>query len=140
MSRKAGDMHIDKISFNNTNPKFGALKSLKYKGYYADSEMLQKKLTEALKQSKGVNEFFDKYDGSITFYAENSIGGLGSSRTDAIMKLNYRKNRFSPFPQKEELCFGTSRHNKFEEAADNLCEWLKQVSFNDFIRAIKYKM
>ena len=131
-------MQIDNIH-NGLNPNFGALRQLNYKGYYADSKMSQDKLTEALEQSKGVKEFFDKYDGKITFNAENGIGGLGNSRTDACMNIVYKK-KYSLFPQKSELWFGVSHHNKFAEVTENLCKWLKQVSFNDLTRAIKYKM
>lgn len=126
-------MQISKLqSVNNNTPKtnFKALKKIKFENNYIGSKY-QETLIDALKQSKGVKEFFEKYNGTVTFTTEGGFGGLGNRYADAIMKVAYKTKGklFSLFPKKTEI-YGTSSLS-LDDATKRLCDIIKNSTCKD---------
>ena len=138
-------MQINNIQPNNLNSKntnFGALKKVKFKGYYKNCDArLQQKLLNALHESKAFRNFFNKYDGTVTFEAQNGFSGLGIQSTFAYMDIKYKtKNDFLSFMQSPK-CFtlsaGENHYGKFYQVTKNLANTIKHASTRDVFNASK---
>ncbi len=94
---------VQTMNFQNTNLNFGTLKKIKFKNGFVDKAATQETLTNALKQSKGLKEFFEKHDGTVTFTTDAGFSGVGSHYVDAIMELTYKtKNKLFPIFSKKQ--------------------------------------
>ena len=129
-------MQIDKIQTTNSNVQnlnFKALKNIKFKKMFVDEIVPQESLTKALKNSKGVKEFFEKHDGTITFTTDTYYGPFGNQPIEAIMKVSYKaKNKlFQLFSKKSGFVAASDRDLK--DATQKLCQMIEKSSYDDFI-------
>lgn len=126
-------MQINKIqttNFNTQNPNFEALKNIKFREGLNTSSY-QEQLVNALKQSKGAKDFFDRYDGSITFSMDSYFSGLGAKCVDTIMSVSYKmKNKIFPlFPQKASIVVSDKN---LDSSVSDLSRFIKDASYETF--------
>ena len=126
-------MQIDKIQTTNSNIQnlnFKALKNIKFREGLNTSSY-QEQLINALKQSKGAKDFFDRYDGSITFSMDSYFSGLGAKCVETIMSVSYKmKGKLFPlFPQKASIVVADKN---LDSSVSDLSRFIKDASYETF--------
>ena len=122
-------MQINKIqttNFNTQNPNFKAIKKIRFSKCIQESTT-QEKLINALKQSKGIKEFFEKNDGIINFSRDGFIVRGGKCSIDTKMNILYKpKNKiFAKYKNYNFIETG----NSLEDSANQLSKRIENLSY-----------